>query len=105
MPTARRRHPMTPQASGRRGGLRKLIAHGPDAYREMGRKGAAGLDARIAAAAGIDPGDPDYATKLAAARRLYYMDLAEARWARRGSPPKVIRPAMEELDRQDGAEL
>jgi len=74
---------MTPQASGRRGGLRKLIAHGPEAYRVMGRKGAAGLDRRIAEAAGIPPDAPDYEVRLAAARRLYYIDLAEARWAGR----------------------
>jgi hypothetical protein len=82
MPAKRPAHPMSNRERAKVGGLTKLVRHGPEAYREMGLKGTAALDARIARDAGIDPNAEDYAVRLRAARRLYFMRLAEGRWSR-----------------------
>lgn len=84
MPAHRPPRPMSNRERAKVGGLTKLVRHGSEAYQAMGRKGAAALDARIARDAGIPDTLPpeEFAIRLRAARRLYYMRLAEGRWSR-----------------------
>lgn len=70
---------MSHAARGRLGGLETIKRHGTEAAAKGGRKGAATLDARIAADAGIPPDAPDYDIRLKAARSLYYIRLRSRR--------------------------
>ena len=54
----------------------------------IGRRGGAGLDAKIAEAAGIAPDDPNYAARLAAARKAYYIRLGRKGGSARRTPPR-----------------
>lgn len=82
-----RRRPMPNRTRSRLGGLGLVAAHGPGHMADNGRKGATGLDRRIALAAGIpdDLPEAEYAARLAAARSAYYVRLAERRWAAKGA--------------------
>lgn len=90
MPTPRRRssggtgRPMPSETRARLGGLEVVARNGPGHMAETGRKGRAALDARIAREAGIPEGlsEADYQARLGAARRAYFVRLAEARWGR-----------------------
>jgi hypothetical protein len=75
---------MSRETARRLGGLGDVAKHGPAYMAAKGRKGATGLDRRIAAEAGIPDGLPEaeYQARLAAARTAYYIRLAEARWSK-----------------------
>ena len=91
-----RRHPTYPMSNttrARLGGLSKVARHGTAVMAAHGRRGREALDLRIARDAGI-PEDlkttepEEYARRLNAARRAYYLRLSNSRWSRGGSRAK-----------------
>lgn len=88
-----KRRPMTNERRARLGGLGLVARHGRDHMAAISAKGLTGLDHRIAVEAGIPDGlaPADFAARLRAARRAYYIRLAETRWASR----RPVAPAVE----------
>jgi len=83
--TDRTRRGMSRASTARLGGLAVVVKHGPAYMAELARARHSSLDRQIAAEAGI-PGDltpEDFAARLAAARRAYFIRLAHKRWDRR----------------------
>lgn len=66
-------------------GLTVVATHGPGHMSSIGAKGQDALSRRIAAEHGIPPDDPDYAVRLAAARRLYFARLRRRRTGGQGA--------------------
>lgn len=77
MPNDHRR-PMSPETRSSLGGLEVLVRRGTVHMATIGRRGSVGLDRRIAADAGIpdDLTPAEYALRLAAARRAYFIRLS-----------------------------
>lgn len=79
-----RARPMDNETRARLGGLGVVARQGTDHMARLGGLGRTALDRRIAAEAGIPDGLPEaeFAARLAAARRAYFIRLAERRWSR-----------------------
>ena len=80
---ARPHTPMSATTRARLGGLQTVARHGPDHMARVGRQGATALDRTIARLAGIPDDMPseEYAARLSAARRAYYVRLGQRRWS------------------------
>jgi hypothetical protein len=60
-------------------GLSVVANRGPSHMAAIGAKGQDALSRRIAQEWGLDPDDPEYLVRLAAARRLYFVRLRQRR--------------------------
>jgi hypothetical protein len=88
--SAARARRMDNETRARVAGLTSAARQGSDHMAELGRRGRAALDRRIARDAGIPDGlaPADYAARLALARKAHYIRLNVYRWPDKGQPTK-----------------